>query len=206
MRKTLVLFASVMVLQAEELPAGAEKPISSTTTRNAVRFDAQYRWRNYAQESFLSPGAFFASVMPAVGDHAGDRPAEFGQGWDAFGERLWRRAATYQLQTALYHSSAAVLGSETGYRRCECEGGWRRLGYAVSRTFVTRTQGGTTIPNVALWGGSFGGGMIATAWYPDRYRATSEGVRFGGYQLGARTVVNVFREFGPELKRLFGRR
>ncbi len=163
------------------------------------------RWRNYARESFLSPGAFFANVMPAVGDHTSNDPSEYGQGWDAFGNRLGRRAAQFQLQSALFHSSSAAVRTETNYRRCDCTGAFRRVGYAVSRTFVARTEGGSTVPNLPLLGGYYGGAMIATAWYPERYRATHEGLRTASYQLSGRTAVNILREFTPELKRLFRR-
>jgi hypothetical protein len=142
--------------------------------------------------------------MPALGEQRDNQPAEYGQGWDAFGNRLSRRAAMYQLQTALYHSSAAALGTETGYRRCNCTGGAKRLGYALSRTLLTKTSSGATVPNVAYLGGTYGGAMIAAeGWYPARYRASGEGVRSASVQVGVRTAINVIQEFGPELKKLF---
>ncbi|MBL8233986.1 MAG: hypothetical protein JNL98_36155 [Bryobacterales bacterium] len=199
------LFALGMA-DAEEAPQGIT-PVSSVTRNQFQPLSGQERWRNYAKDAFLSPGPFFATVMPALGEQRRNQPAEYGQGWDAFGNRLGRRAAQYQLQTALYHSSAAALGTETGYRRCNCTGGAKRLGYALSRTFLTRTNSGSMVPNVAYLGGVFGGGAIATeGWYPDRYRATGEGVRAGTIQVGVNTAINVIQEFGPELKKLFRRR
>jgi hypothetical protein len=194
------------VAGAEEAPQGVT-PLSSGTRKQFQPLSGQERWRNYTKDAFLSPGPFFATVMPALGEQRSNQPSEYGQGWDAFGNRLGRRAAQYQLQTALYHSSAAALGTETGYRRCNCTGGGKRLGYALSRTFLTRTNSGSTVPNVAYLGGVFGGGAIATeGWYPDRYRATGEGVRAGTIQVGVNTAINVIQEFGPELKKLFRRR
>jgi hypothetical protein len=113
----------------------------------------------------------------------------------------------YQLQTALYHSSAAALGTETGYRRCNCTGAAKRLGYALSRTFLTKTNGGASVPNLAYLGGTFGGAAIAMeGWYPARYRATGEGVRAASIQVGVNTAIKVIQEFGPELKKLIRRR
>jgi hypothetical protein len=76
----------------------------------------------------------------------------------------------------------------------------------MSRTVVTETQSGATVPNLPLIGGYVGGGMIATAWYPDKGQAAQQGLRRAGFQIGARTMFNVFREFRPEMKRMFGRR
>jgi hypothetical protein len=164
---------------------------------------ATNRWSNYSRDAFLSPGAFFASVLPAANEHRTNRPPEYGQGWDAFGERLGRRAAQYQVQMALLHSSAAALRTETQYRTCNCDGAWRRMRYAVSRIAVTRTDSGATIVNAPVLGAYLGGGMIATSWYPDRYSPWREGLRTGGTQLGGRAALNVVKEFAPELKRFF---
>lgn len=164
------------------------------------------RWRNYRRDAVASPGPFFATVMPALGEQRRREPGEYGDGWSGFGNRLGRRVAQYQVQAALYHSSAALLGTGTGYRRCGCAGGTRRLGYALSRTFLTTTSSGQTVPNAPYLGGVFGGAAIATeAWYPDRYRASAEGLRAATLQVGANTAINVIQEFGPELKRFFHR-
>lgn len=201
----LALLAGAGLADAQETPVD---PIvsSSDTPIGHVPLTAAERWKNYRTDSFLSPGPFFATVMPTLGEQRRNQPPEYGDGWSGFGNRLWRRAAQYQLQTALYHSSAAALGTETGYRRCGCTGGGRRLAYALSRTVASRTASGRTVPNVAYLGGVFVGGAIATeTWYPDRYRATGEGVRAGTLQVGVNTAVNVIQEFGPELKRFFRR-
>ena len=208
MNKPLLAWTFLFALgvsDAEEAPQSTT-PLSSVTRNQFQPISGQERWKNYAKDAFLSPGPFFATVMPALGEQRDNVPSEYGQGWDAFGNRLGRRAAMYQLQTALHHSSAAALGTETGYRRCECTGA-KRLGYALTRTFLTRTNRGTTVPNVAYLGGTFGGAAIATeGWYPARYRATGEGVRAASIQVGVNTAINVIQEFGPELKKLFRRR
>ncbi len=101
------------VASAEEPPQIAT-PSSSATPSSFQPLNGHERWRNYAKDAFLSPAPFFATVMPALSEQRNNQPSEYGQGWDAFGERLWRRAAMYELQTALYHSTAAALRTETG--------------------------------------------------------------------------------------------
>jgi hypothetical protein len=201
---TLLLVAPVYADDGTSSTPGVAQQASAANHSPALT--GSERWRNYTRDSFLTPRAFFASVMPAVGDHNSNEPSEYGQGFDGFSERLWRRAAQYQLSMAMYHSSAAALGTESAYKRCHCTGGFRRFGYALSRTFVTRRSGGSLVPNAPLIGGYIGGGMIATAWYPDRFRASREGLRSGSFQLGGRTISHIFVEFAPELKRFFLRR
>lgn len=195
------IFSAIGVVDAQEA-VDPPATISSANQDSGLPRAEDSRWRAYAREAWLSPAPVFATVMPAL---SGDIP-EYGDGWEGFGRRLGRRAGQYQLQTALYHASASVLGTDSAYRRCTCTGVARRLGYALSRTVVTRTRSGTTVPNAAYLGGVFGGAAIATeAWYPDRYRASAEGLRTGAVQVGVTTAVNVIQEFGPELKRLFRR-
>lgn len=161
------------------------------------------RWRNYWKDALWSPQAVLSNLAPAASDQWANRPEEYGQGWNAYGHRLWRRAAQYQLQNALHHTGAAAMGAETRYRPCGCTGVWRRTGYALSRTLVTRTTSGNLTPNLPFLGGYIGGAMIATVWYPERFRATSDGVRFAALQLSVRTAGNLAREFSTELKRGF---
>jgi hypothetical protein len=185
--------ALIVLLLAASL--GLAQPLATAPT-------GADRWRNYSRDAFLSPGAFFASVIPGTNEHWSNRPPEYGQGWGAFGERVGRRAAQYQVQMALFHGSAAALRTQTKYTPCECGGGWRRTRHALSRTLLTRTDGGATVVNAPLLGGYLAGGMIATSWYPERYSPWREGLRTGGAQLGGRTALNLVREFAPELKRL----
>lgn len=194
LHRSLLLLALAGALAAEEPP------------QTAAPLSAGQRWNNYARDAVLSPGAFFATVMPALSEHNSNEPEEFGQGWDAFGHRLGRRAARYQLQTAMHHGAAAVFRTQTGYQKCDCAGGFRRFTYAVSRTVVTRTEGGTAIPNAPMIGGVFGAAYISRTWYPASYRSPGETAITGGVQLGIRAGFNVLREFGPELRRFFRRR
>ena len=210
-REIAILCAVWLCLGAR--PARAQSALdgpdqNSSHSRDSFRaLSGQDRWRNYKADAFLSPGPFFGTVMPALGQQGRNEPVEYGDGWAGLGERLGRRAALYQLQAAISHSSAAALGTEPGYRRCRCTGGAKRLGYALSRSFLTTTSSGRTAPNVAYLGGIVGGAAIATeAWYPDRYSALGDGVRASGAQVGVNTAINVIQEFAPELKRLFRRK
>lgn len=164
------------------------------------------RWRNFANDGFLSPGAILPNVVPPVMDHLADEPREFGQGWEAFGNRVGRRVARYQMQNAMFHASAFALRTETRYRPCECSGTWRRVGHAMTRIFITRSEGGHTVPNVPLLGGFAGGALLSTKWYPDRRGAVLRELRLAGWQLSGRSAVNIAREFAPEIRRLLRRK
>jgi len=56
------------------------------------------------------------------------------------------------------------------------------------------------VPRLAA---DYGSSMIVTRWYPDRYTPLDQGVRMGHTQVGIDVALNIFREFSPELKRIF---
>ncbi|MBC7926138.1 MAG: hypothetical protein H7039_10830 [Bryobacteraceae bacterium] len=92
------------------------------------------------------------------------------------------------------------------YSRCGCTGVFQRSLCALSRTVLTRRDSGRTVPNLALVGGYYAGSAIAMNWYPERYRFSGEGVRLATTQLAFISLGNLFTEFAPEVKRLFGPR
>jgi hypothetical protein len=51
-------------------------------------------------------------------------------------------------------------------------------------------------------GAIYSANMISMSWHPDRFRATSDGVRAGNIRVGSTAAVNVVREFWPEIRRL----
>lgn len=185
-------------------PGSSTAAVAAVAIRPAfLAQTAGERRREYLREAFLSPGAFFRVMGPAAGGQKGNEPPEWGQGAGAFGKRVAARFAEAQLQTALYHGSAAAAGYQTGYRRCGCEGGFRRLGYALSRPFITRNARGASVPNLPLLGSYYSANMISTYWYPDRYRPLKDGLQSGHVQVGISMGFNVIREFGPEFRKLF---
>ena len=195
LRLALLGMAAVLAAVAQTPASPPDPPLTAKT-----------RWRNYARDAFYSPDLFFGSVIPAAFDQWSNRPSEYGQGWDAFGERTARRVAQFELQEAMYHASAAALGTRTTYQRCKCSGSGRRIRYAISRAFVTPTASGRLIPNLPMLGATYGGAMIATNWYPDRYSAVKDGTRVAHYQVAAVVGFNILQEFGPEVKRLLRRK
>ena len=86
------------------------------------------------------------------------------------------------------------------------EGNWRsRLGYAMSRLFITRTDSGRHQFNYSEILGSATSLAISNAYYPD---GRTFGNNMGRYalQLGFDAASNALKEFWPDLKRKLPRR
>src|ERR1039458_6391055 len=92
-------------------------------------------------------------------------------------------------------------------------GGWGGYGgrfgprarHAIMRNFLTYNKSEQQLrPQWALYGGSFGGGLISTAWKPHPRDAFAEGGRAMLGQAGYGTLLNFFIEFSTDINRTIG--
>ena len=73
------------------------------------------------------------------------------------------------------------------------------------RNFLTYNESEQELrPQWALYGGSFGGGLISTAWKPHPRNAFAEGGRAMLGQAGYGSLLNFFIEFSTEINRKIG--
>lgn len=76
---------------------------------------------------------------------------------------------------------------------------WKRLGYSISRTAITPNyQGHDTFNASELLGRGMAQG-ISLAYYPSQTRTLGGVASKFGYAIGRDTLVNVFREFWPDI-------
>ncbi len=76
----------------------------------------------------------------------------------------------------------------------------------MGRTLFTYGDNGHIYPDLSGLAGIYGGSMLMTRWYPEKYTAAGYGVRQGNVAVGVTTAIYVIREFSPEIKRAFHRR
>jgi hypothetical protein len=80
-----------------------------------------------------------------------------------------------------------------------------RLGYAISRLFITRTDSGGTQFNYSELVGAATSLAISNAYYPDG-RTVGNNLERYAVQLGFDVASNVLKEVWPDLKRRLPRR
>lgn len=158
------------------------------------------RFQDFIDRSVLSPGPYILALGGGVLDELSNIPEEW-TGGSGFAKRNLARVGAGFASDAIGHSVAAMLGHRVGYESCACAGGWRRVAYAVRRGFVTRDDGGRTVPHTSLFVAKFSAAGLANTWYPKSYTRTDI-VREGFAGIGVNAVLNIAREFAPELMRL----
>jgi len=205
-----VLAAAALSLSAQEnaQPQTEDKRILWFFTNHRTTDDS-------TALSKLTPGGKFAiawgdatdraiflqtAVLSGIGQATNGNPS-FGQGVEGYAKRFGTTYADFAIENmmtegifpTLLHQDPRYFRRREGTRRS-------RLGYAMSRLFITRTDSGRKQFNYSEVVGGATFLAISNAYYPD---SRSVGNNVGRYvlQLGFDAASNVLKEFWPDLKR-----
>ena len=159
----------------------------------------------YLRQTLTTPEAYMKRMFAAGFDQVRGVPYQWDDGWDGYLERFASREGQFIAANSLTAWGNAKLGYEVRYDQCKCRGLWRRTRHAFIRNLVTYDRSEVHLrPQWALYGGAFGGGMIATAWKPSPKNAFVNGGRAMAGQVGWGTLLNFVTEFSIEINRKQG--
>jgi hypothetical protein len=82
---------------------------------------------------------------------------------------------------------------------------WPRIGYAISRAIITRTDGGDATFNSANVLGCAMSAGLSNAYYPPVSRTVSDSLTNWGTNVAGAGLTNLAPEFGPDVARWFKR-
>jgi len=97
---------------------------------------------------------------------------------------------------------ASAFHEDTRYvRRGTSHGLWRRIGYAMSRSIITRTDSGEPTFNWANVLGAAMSASLSNAYYPPVSRTTRESATNWGTSVADSGLANLVPEFLPDVRR-----
>jgi hypothetical protein len=97
---------------------------------------------------------------------------------------------------------ASAFHEDTRYRRVgHSRKLWPRIGYAISRSVITRTDGGDPTFNFANVLGSAMSAGLSNAYYPPVSRTTSVSLTNLGTGIAGSGLTNLMPELGPDVGR-----
>ena len=173
--------------------------------RELQPLSAEQRREIYLQQTLASPGAYFKRMFAAGIEQVRGVPSQWDDGWGGYGERFASREGQFISANTLAALGNAKLKYEPRYDQCRCSGFWPRARHAIERNFVTYNESERELrPQLALYGGSFAGGLISTAWKPHPRNAFAEGGRAMLGQAGYGALLNFFTEFAGDINRKLG--
>ncbi|HYW45672.1 MAG TPA: hypothetical protein VE959_22605 [Bryobacteraceae bacterium] len=153
-----------------------------------------------AKDSFDWP-VFPTSALFATLYQLENQNPSFGQGMQgyakrfagAYGDQMIGNMMTEGIMPAMLHEDPRYFRLGEGTMR-------HRLGYAVTRIFVTRMDSGRNGFNFAEVVGNSAAVALSNAWYPDT-RDVSDNVQKLAIQLATDAFSNVLKEIWPDVKR-----
>jgi len=155
----------------------------------------------FGVHQLMSPYLLLTIATAAGYEQAANGSPNYGTNVGAYGQRLGAAAIRDATQDILSDSiMAAVLHEDPRYY---VMGSGRnpvvRAAYAVSRVFVTRSDGGAATPNYSLLSGYAGAAALENAYYPPDNHGFTETAKSFGSSLGGAAFSNVVREFLPDI-------
>jgi hypothetical protein len=152
--------------------------------------------------------AFSTEFLSAGWAHLIDGHPKYGSDSAGFGEKLGA-AAIRQSSQAVFSDGvfAAVLHEDPRFYRLGSGPVTRRMGYAASRMWRTRTDSGEPSMNYSLLAGYGAAAAMTMAYYPHVSSGGGRAAITYGYSLLGNVAGNQFHEFWPDVRRkLFHRK
>jgi hypothetical protein len=143
---------------------------------------------------------FQTAFISGIGQATNGNPS-FGQGIAGYAKRFGTTYADFAIENMMTEGVfPTLLHQDPRYFRRREGTGRSRLGYAISRLFITRTDSGRNQFNYSEVVGSATSLAISNAYYPDGRNVGNNMGRYG-LQLGFDAASNILKEFWPDLKR-----
>ena len=201
-----VLSAQTDSAEQQPQPAGRGFGVLSNYTlprdlKNVEPMPAREKWKLGTLEAF-GPASFLLAGATAGIGQADNKFPTWGQGAESFGKRYGAAFADRVVDN--YLASAVfpiLLHEDPRYFRMGRGPFFRRLGYAVGRIAVTRTDAGSSRANFSEFLGTAVAAGVSNVYYPAEQRTIGNTAQTFGVQLATDALFNVMREFWPDVHR-----
>ena len=173
----------------------------------AVSADAHLQPQSFKEKFWLATqdsfdySAFIWEGMISGGAMASKSEPSFGQGAAGYGIYYAHSFADGTIENYMVEAFVPTLTREDPRYYTVGRGGFfKRSGYALSRLFITRTDGGHETFNLSEVVGAGAAAGISNAYYPDSNKWVKTYQRWGS-QMVQDAAGNLFKEFWPDVNR-----
>ncbi len=226
----LLLAFSVLPLGAQTAPvatpaipaqesAPAQKPIeiekklggnvfnllNMAGTRTAADFTPMnQRGRNQLFfQTMVNPLSFVRVAFSAGLDQWNNKPSEWGQGSEAYGQRYGNIFGQYTIQRTVSFALSSALDEDNRYFNSGKKGFLPRTWYAIESGVLARHRDGHRTFSISQAGGVAAGAFIARVWLPPSQDKMSNAAISFGISTAANIGAGVVKEFVPDIIHLF---
>ena len=160
---------------------------------------ARDKFKLVTKDSFDIAEYPFLGLQAAIAQSS-NSPASLGQGFVAYTKRYGIAFADNTIGNFMTEAVfPSMLHQDPRYYQKGHGNFFRRFGYTVSRSFVTRSDAGNTQFNYSEISGNAVAAGISNLYYPRDTRGWSNSLQEWWIQIGWDTAANLLREFWPDL-------
>ena len=169
------------------------------TSKGPLR--VKQKFELFADES-VAPSRFLSSAFGAGISQARNSLPDYGQEIGGYGKRFGALMAT-EASSSFFGTFmlASALHDDPRYFVSLHGGPGHRIGYAVSRIFVTRTDAGTQSVNWPRLIGPLLAEGLANSYLPQNEQTAGKTFQRYGWRIGYYTASNVLKEYWPTIFR-----
>lgn len=178
------------------------QPVQPSTTE----FGLSKKFHYYLTETYLNPGALISPAVRASirmanppGKGTTRYPLEWRQGAEAFGRNYGDALAERtSFQTARF-MTGMLMREDPRYKPSGSHSVLARSIYALSFSFVDRSDSGRPMPALSNFVGAVAGGFTGNTYLPAGFSNVTHAGQRATIRFGTVAAGNLFREFAPQM-------
>lgn len=176
--------------------ANTQLPALTPRGKFVLAFHDSFDYSSFAWTGIIAAQSFGLNSDP-----------ELGRGIAGYGRYYWRAFVDGVAGTYFTEAIVPVISHEDPRYYTLGHGGfWRRTYYALSRTYLTKTDAGGTSLNWSEVGGNACEAALSNLYYPPQERGAGQTLRDWGTQMESAALNNVAKEFWPDIRHKIFRR
>jgi hypothetical protein len=146
-------------------------------------------------------------LLSGINEANGSEPG-YGNGFQGYAKRYGASFADGTIENFMVGAvMASALRQDPRFYQKSDGGFMHRVGYAVSRIFITRGDSGRTEFNASeIFGSAIAAGISTYSYHPHADKTLDNTMSVWGTQVGYDTLTTVIKEFWPDLRRKFGKK
>jgi hypothetical protein len=196
----LLSFPVLVIAQSAE--PNPESVLTLVPQRQAI---SPHERREWLVDGILAPKSLGTGLMIGTWQTAVDSPEEW-QGPSGFTKRVLTYEADNGISKGIEVGLGRLWGEDPRPTRSGHDGFGGRVGFAMKTVVLAPRSDGHLAPAWGRYAGTVGSNVVKYAWLPSRLTTSKETARRVAAGLLGRLAMNLWEEFGPDLRRRFTRR
>lgn len=158
------------------------------------------KFNYFFKRSFLRPTPYATAIAAgAFGEWIDDDHHHHAKPGDFAADSMTRAARSFAFGTSASFfekfAYASLFKQDPRYHKSEKTGAGARIGYAISRVFITQSDQGASQFNISFIAGGLTAAGLSNAWERDERRTAADTMKRWGLHVSFAAATNILHEF-----------